>query len=815
MIVKAADFILDIGGKLLNGLVTFIDWGYKAYDATRGFIKSMGGENFAKGFDQFIGAVDTALFLTSVLAADLALEAMTGGGDGFGGDVTRRGARGVFGRGIGRAGTRLGLKTIGKSGVKNAVRILKPFAKRIPVIGGLIEFGFALMEGDSVGKAAFKGVGATLFGAIGAALGGPFALFTGAGAAYVGGIAADKLYDYLFSNKKSQNSKVQKKAGGGITRGGKTAGGVKRTVAKQKYKRVIKKVPKQPGKVEIKEDTDAGQKEKVFDFFGFVKNVTNAVNPFNTVRKTGEELGKTDYFGPILAITSKLTLGQQPTKQDYQNVGLGINLLLAKGIQQKQLKGGIIAAFAEGGMVDPDVLSAAETGGDISNWVAKTFQGEIESNAQKTLRMIRENAEKKKTETTETPPPDIDIDSAGTSGGGTADTSMNPYRRAFLDTLAYAEGTANYPNTGYNTMFTGKQFSGYKDHPRKLQSSGRYTSDAAGRYQFLSTTWDGLGLADFSPANQDKGALKLLAPHVLQAIDKGDFATAFHGARKTWASLPGAGYGQPEKKMKTLVGYANTRLEKYKKGEIGKPVFDTIRGETEPISSGKFKIIEYITGDRNHPNFELKGHGMPANYHDHIAFSTVEEKESAKRTLISSGIKIGSEYRPGDRGYHGSNLAIDIPGYQWGGSGSIGNKEFEGSKRVRNILGIGSRVSKFHGGTGVSPRDGFMLKLHKGEMFKVVDKDSAKLLGYDLTKEIIDIENKAQLVARAPSIIEKLKLISGYTDYEQPYAEPQVIEVPVEVPVPVGGGSYESSGGIGFSPSGGGDDPYEDLYMLG
>jgi hypothetical protein len=88
-------------------------------------------------------------------------------------------------------------------------------------------------------------------------------------------------------------------------------------------------------------------------------------------------------------------MGKKPTDRDYKNVGLGINILIAKGIQDKQLKGGIVAKFAEGGLVDPDVLSAAETGGDISNWVAKTFQGEIESNAQKTLRMIRENAQKK------------------------------------------------------------------------------------------------------------------------------------------------------------------------------------------------------------------------------------------------------------------------------------------------------------------------------------------------------------------------------------------------------------------------------------
>jgi hypothetical protein len=30
---------------------------------------------------------------------------------------------------------------------------------------------------------------------------------------------------------------------------------------------------------------------------------------------------------------------EEPTDRDYQNVGLGINMLIAKGIQDKQLKG--------------------------------------------------------------------------------------------------------------------------------------------------------------------------------------------------------------------------------------------------------------------------------------------------------------------------------------------------------------------------------------------------------------------------------------------------------------------------------------------
>jgi hypothetical protein len=438
---NAADFIIDIGGKLLNGLVTFIDIGYKAYDATRGFIKNLGGENFAKGFDKFIGAIDTALFLTTVLAGSLAMEALTGGGGGGPGGgkgggplksgkqiykeydqkrafirkkhgdaaariydneisngktpkqafenlknryiskgrITSQRALGLgeikgsklFDKGFDKAPGRLATRILGRSGKKAILGVVRPLLKRLPIIGALIDFGLSVALGEDPGRAAFKAIGAALLGTVGTAIGSLAFGFGGIVGGILGSIGGDALggalYDTFFGGKKpQQNGKVQGKAGGGITRGGKSAGGVKRTVSKGKYKRTIVKIPRKPSKTEFKD---------------------------KEVKKSTEELDKTKYFGPILAISSKIMNKEEPTDRDYQNVGLGINMLIAKGIQDKQLKGGIVAKFAEGGLVDPDVLSAAETGGDISNWVAKTFRGEIESNAEKTMRLMKEMRE--------------------------------------------------------------------------------------------------------------------------------------------------------------------------------------------------------------------------------------------------------------------------------------------------------------------------------------------------------------------------------------------------------------------------------------
>ena len=133
---------------------------------------------------------------------------------------------------------------------------------------------------------------------------------------------------------------------------------------------------------------------------------------------------------------------------------------------------------------------------------------------------------------------------------------------------------------------------------------------------------------------------------------------------------------------------------------------------------GNFNIVQYITGDPSQgANYDLYGHGTRDNYHDHIAFATEADKEKAKAALRAAGIQIGSEFRFGDPGYHGSNLAIDIPGSQWGGTGAIGQKEYDGSAKVRQILGL------FGGGKEVqTPMARTYFELHGVYPYKEVKK---------------------------------------------------------------------------------------------
>ena len=142
-------------------------------------------------------------------------------------------------------------------------------------------------------------------------------------------------------------------------------------------------------------------------------------------------------------------------------------------------------------------------------------------------------------------------------------------RRAFLDMLAFAEiGPALLARSddGYDVIVGSTPASpilmqGYADHPRRLvelRLRGRpVRSTAAGRYQLLARYWDHyrvrLALPDYSPASQDAVALQQIREcGALPDVDAGRLELAISRVRRIWASLPGAGYGQPERPIADL-----------------------------------------------------------------------------------------------------------------------------------------------------------------------------------------------------------------------------------------------------------------------
>lgn len=119
---------------------------------------------------------------------------------------------------------------------------------------------------------------------------------------------------------------------------------------------------------------------------------------------------------------------------------------------------------------------------------------------------------------------------------------------AFRQVIRTGEGTLGV--NGYRTLFGGKLFDSFADHPRIVVSAGGYKSSAAGAYQILQGTWDDFikakGHHDFSPESQDIAFIWLLKRRgAYNNVLNGEFEIAIRKLNKEWASLPESPYGQP------------------------------------------------------------------------------------------------------------------------------------------------------------------------------------------------------------------------------------------------------------------------------
>lgn len=140
---------------------------------------------------------------------------------------------------------------------------------------------------------------------------------------------------------------------------------------------------------------------------------------------------------------------------------------------------------------------------------------------------------------------------------------LTPERRALLNTIRFAEGTwKDGHKEGYRVVFGGEMVSTLDKHPNQVRYSSRYTSAAAGAYQFLPGTWEEasrrLNLSDFGPDSQDQAALYLIERrNALDLVDTGRITpTLIAKLAPEWASLPTYGgssyYGQPVKSYDEL-----------------------------------------------------------------------------------------------------------------------------------------------------------------------------------------------------------------------------------------------------------------------
>jgi muramidase (phage lysozyme) len=138
-----------------------------------------------------------------------------------------------------------------------------------------------------------------------------------------------------------------------------------------------------------------------------------------------------------------------------------------------------------------------------------------------------------------------------------ANNVITSYQKALHDSLAFAEGTRGYSSDGYNVMFSFRLMNSCRSHPNQCIRFGGTCSTAAGRYQFLTTTWRSVAsarnLQSFEPENQERGAAYLISTTRRVTVPQtrpmtaAEFSNAMSKLSYEWASLPPGRYGQPSK----------------------------------------------------------------------------------------------------------------------------------------------------------------------------------------------------------------------------------------------------------------------------
>jgi len=631
LILRVSDFILDISGKLLNGLITFVDKGYQAADHARKMVKSIGGQKAIDSLDAMNNQANS--LLNSIIIAGMLFSDF--GGIGLGGaaskkavdagteiieqqikqqvadkavqEFTKQGVRTAIGP-LGAAGIVLGVGLLSSAIGEGAFQI-KKFGKQLQgwTTGKLIE---ASQDKNPITRFLKKGFFGWLSSTLGPAiwlLNGTGVLFDIVGAPFRYGVeliraAVMKLNDdregldkqnknlgkfdarvrdgirehfsilaplFSFVGMKGVSQKLQTPGSFGSLYGEKAAkdigyyrgglvikkfagGGYTRSVGDEDEVKIPRTFKKDLSVISPGSAVGgSGVIQKVFPH----SDDDGVMNQYGYIDDSYQSLVGANYVGPLLGLTIQSIFGDKVTDADYDIVSGTLSSFLLFGAQEQnpQVANQIYSSLGTDGL-KPFIK------GEILSSLRNTF-GLIENQLRNQLGLKLPEIVKEKN--------DMDCECPDESGGGgeVVAGEIPPEGKALLDAIAGAEAR------GYNIRYGGATFDSYKDHPRigRRTPDGR-SSDAAGRYQFLSTTWDPLakqlGLKDFSPANQDRAAWQLAVNRYGYGVNgiikdlRTDPMKVAYKLNGTWPSLPGG--SQQNNATKGFLGRYNANVAKYR-----------------------------------------------------------------------------------------------------------------------------------------------------------------------------------------------------------------------------------------------------------
>jgi len=631
VIANVMNAVINVAGFILDGFISFVDFGFKVYDKIRGFAGAIGGEGLVKVLDGFTSAVETLLNLLFIIAMASAVGGGFGGGKGGrkGGGQTPKTTPGqglrpkvtsTGGGGAGRPDIRNPLRTrpnvsvsgggtAGRPNIRNPLRtrpnittgagkalaseaaekitkktallaagkFIRPFTKRIPIFGPIVDFVISVALGESVGRAAARAIGAGIGSALGVPIGTLLAgavgsvipiagtLVGGAVGGTIGGLLGGLLGDYVGgwlydtvvggnNNPNTPSPKTNKTETQKLQEGG--------TVQEEEDKN-LEYNPK-TGKVRRKKiripDISQAAKDnkdvsKVYTSEG-AKKIIDLANSVKDVPIIGSSM-----FSAL-----NLALGNKPDQMLTRAIAYDLmsfsNLDSFENLSGSFSKLNALVAMEGGGEVkrlvslnDSDFETSAQT---LSIFLDKkinnekvqkiTEQDKIEASKNSWWDPLGlfANSDTKNYSSSEgstsgkgTAGADRDsvtgesVPGSTATGGGIVGGPGTPEQKALLDSISFAEGTSK----SYGTVYGGKvipelergemtvaqviemQKTGTFNGIQYIPPNG-YDSDATGRYQFMSYTLkeeiqkQGVPMdAKFTPALQDKLILGRLASY--------------------------------------------------------------------------------------------------------------------------------------------------------------------------------------------------------------------------------------------------------------------------------------------------------------
>jgi len=407
-----ATWIEGFIGDVFNGFVGFIDGAYDIKAKAEDKVEELFGDEGLKKFKEFQGTFTKFMNLAIIAAmlstggSDLGLGRRRGGPGGRNqtgiqgmrnqaGRVTRGGTTASaarrfadrYGRdaaikrfgpdavqslggryarsGATNVARRAAVAVLGRGGTRTALGILKnfisPVVKRIPIIGGLIDFALNyFVFKEPLGRSAFAAIGSTILGALGATAGSVIPVagnFVGAALGGLAGDAAGKwLYDTFFDNKKPVDvpeGTEGRERGGEIGKSQDEEEKLRKERERDNQRRVNKFRVSPTPKVS---DAPAPTKKTLFErVFGDLKKKGGAFE-FLTKARQKISAGRTSMISKIMSLGIDILSGKTVSNKTIQDIAknmvnffdaaLPAPMAMLRQIIQKFSKGGLVKGFS-------------------------------------------------------------------------------------------------------------------------------------------------------------------------------------------------------------------------------------------------------------------------------------------------------------------------------------------------------------------------------------------------------------------------------------------------------------------------------------